>query len=205
MPVHLTCSTCGKALIRSPSKVRTATPYCSIDCQFPRPAPIISADGTTAAVPLHARDGELRGHATIDAADAAWASQWRWHLTPNGYAARNGDPESATGRAIYLHRELLGLTYGDGLEGDHIDRDTLNDRRGNLRVATHAQNVQNVTVRRKATSAYRGVSWNSERGRWAASVTVRSKMHQLGYFDDEVEAAEAARAGRERLMTHATD
>ena len=47
----------------------------------------------------------------------------------------------------YLHREVLGLTPGDGLETDHRNGDRLDNRRSNLRVATRAQNAQNVPAR----------------------------------------------------------
>lgn len=67
-----------------------------------------------AHIPLSARDGSIRAYAIVDATDAHWINQWRWHLD-KGYARRN---EWRDGKciAILLHRELLGLRSGDGLE-----------------------------------------------------------------------------------------
>jgi hypothetical protein len=81
--------------------------------------------------------GQIAGYAIVDAADAHHA-EYRWRLT-DGYAVRGYSPN-----VIRLHREVLGLIKDDGMEADHINRDTLDNRRSNLRAVTHAQNVQNV-------------------------------------------------------------
>ena len=79
-----------------------------------------------------------------------------------------------------MHRVLLGLKPGDP-NVDHIDRDGLNNRRENLRLATQTQNNANSighpTHRR---SRYKGVSWDRDDrhcagGFWRATVTVNGK------------------------------
>jgi hypothetical protein len=160
----------------------------------------------TARIPLRAKDGSIRAYAIVDAADAEWASRWAWHLNNNGYAARHEwDGTSATDRTVLLHRELLGLVYGDHRHGDHIDRDRLNCRRANLRSLPHAGSMQNKSSYRGARSAYRGVTWSKHARKWTAQVSVRGKHINLGYFDTEQQAAEAARAGRARLLPYAVD
>jgi len=169
------------------------------------PAPTANADGS-ASVPLCAKDGSIRAYAAIDIDDAAWASQWRWFLNIHGYAARHDwDGTTKTDRTVMLHRELLGLAYGDRRRGDHINRDRLNNRRSNLRLATHAENMQNKNAYRGGTSHYRGVCWNEHTRKWQASLRVNGKSINLGGFADELEAAEAARSARARLMPHAID
>jgi hypothetical protein len=139
----------------------------------------------------------------IDAADADWASQWKWSLQ-DGYAVR-GAHIAGHFRTFRLHRELLGLVHGDGVEGDHRDRDKMNCRRANLRPATKPLNAQNVPSYRGATSAYRGVYWSKGHGKWGAHVRIKGKGHHLGFFDSEQTAAEAAREGRARLLPFAVD
>jgi len=145
-------------------------------------------------IPLRRRDGSLRAHAVIDAEDAHLAVH-RWHLHCNGYAARTLWLPGGKRRAVLLHRAILGLTFGDGVEVDHIDGDPLNCRRSNLRVVTHAQNGQNVPSQ-AGSSLYRGVTWHKADQKWKAQAHLGGVNHYLGSFDDEQEAAAAAQAWR---------
>ena len=157
----------------------------------------MSDDGLTARVPLIARDGSIKGHAIIDAADAEWVGQWQWGMSKQGgYAVR--------GQGIKLHRELLGLKRGDPRFGDHINRDVLDDRRANLRILTASESAQNVSSR-KHSSKYRGVIWVGGANTWWAVAHVGRKRVYSQRFATEQEAAEAARAARETHLPYATN
>lgn len=157
-----------------------------------------------AVIPLHARDGSVRDYAIVSSADAPAVLKHRWSLDRDGYAVRATWLNERRIK-VSLHREILGLVHGDGLIGDHINRLLLDCRRDNLRILTPAQSAQNVGSCRGATSKYRGVTWRSDRNKWRASVRVGGKDVRLGCFDDERDAAEAARIGRQRLLPFATD
>jgi hypothetical protein len=150
-------------------------------------------------IPLRARDGSVRAYVVVDAADAAWANQWRWSLNSDGYAVRT-ERKGGRQRKVRLHRELLGLVHGDGIEGDHKDRDRLNCRRLNLRALPKGANSQNQPSNIGTSSSYRGVSWNRRTRKWVATVKHGGKQIHLGYFEDEGHAAEVARLARLRLM-----
>lgn len=202
----LPCDTCGKPVRRMPSNLRKHT-YCSPLCREyvkAPPAAVFSDDGLTAFIPLGVRKGVANVYATIDASDAAWAQQWRWHPDKDGYAVREPIESGKRVRRL-LHRELLGLSPGDPLEGDHIDRDRLNCRRSNLRSIPGAGNRQNVPGLRDGSSIYRGVTRNKQAGLWHAQVSAHGRNHNLGLFASEADAAEAARAGRQRLLPYAVD
>jgi hypothetical protein len=201
------CRACGKEFRRKPSMVSSENRhYCSATCwRSGRPA-VIQEDGLTAALPLCARDASVVAYALIDATDAAWASQWRWHLDPSGYALRNEWTDGRRCRGIRLHREIMGLPReDDGRTVDHIDRDRLNNRKENLRIVTYAENGQNVTPSAGCSSVYRGVCWIKARRKWSAYVTVKGKRQHLGYFASEVDASEVAKAARLRLLPCAID
>jgi hypothetical protein len=198
-----TCRCCG--VIFHPSRPRPDRGvYCSRTCSDRKVTQSFTTteDGLAALFPLFARGGLIRSYATIDASDIELVQQWHWSLS-NGYVIRR--MWAPTQRKIYLHRELLGLTPGDGLEGDHRDRDRLNNRRSNLRIVTHNGNKQNKSSKPGASSQYRGVRWHKRAGKWAAEVQVNGKHHHLGLFTDEYEAGEVARLGRARLMPYAVD
>src|SRR5688572_3765992 len=199
------CETCSADFLALSYQIKIGRArYCSNDCRAASTAQpiILSEDGESALVPLIGRGGVARAYASIDAADAEWAGQWTWSLSA-GYAMRRGFVDGQK-RSILLHRELLGLKHGDGLQGDHIDRNRLNCRRKNLRPITNGGNRQNMTPR-GGTSNHRGVWWEPRRNKWIAAITVNGKHTYLGGFDLEADAAEAARLARSKAMPFATD
>lgn len=152
-------------------------------------------------VPLRRRNGTTRAVALVDAEDAARILAHRWFLTHQGYVCRYIG-RTADGRWLRtrLHREVMGLQPGDPRAVDHINRDKLDNRRANLRIASQAENAQNLTPRRGTTSQYRGVSWCSRDKAWIARANVgRVKVWQ-GYFKDEHEAGVAVAAARARHL-----
>jgi hypothetical protein len=94
---------------------------------------------------------------------------------------------------VSLPRFLLNAP--PGLEVDRIDLNPLNNQRSNLRLATHPQNQAN---RRKTlykgkpcSSRYKGVTLNRNlcHRRWTAQIKYNNKVHRIGSFDTEIEAA----------------
>jgi hypothetical protein len=73
---------------------------------------------------------------------------------------------------------------------DHVDRNRLNNKRDNIRLATATQNHANVNIQSNNTSGYKGVSFYSRYNKWEAYITVKQKKIRLGYFDDIIEAAQ---------------
>lgn len=212
--VALTCDRCGTSFTRAPSdakKYSGTRAFCSRTCYRPSSPPILNDDGLTARVPLYGGDGSVRAYALIDAVDTEWIGQWRWHLLPSGYPRRSVYiPRTANSpyRVVhrYMHCDLLGLTQGDGVDGDHINRNKLDNRRRNLRVVPEDRaNAQNVPSQKGSTSAFRGVSWKASNRKWSAQLRVDGKTVYLGLFEDEAEAAAVAREARRRLMPYAVD
>jgi hypothetical protein len=84
------------------------------------------------------------------------------------------------------------------MEVDHRDGDGLNNRRSNLRCATHAQNNQNK-VMQPHSSRFKGVYWKQKDQRWVAYITANGKRYHLGSFRHEEDAAQARLAAAEKL------
>jgi hypothetical protein len=75
---------------------------------------------------------------------------------------------------------------------DHINGDTLDNRRENLRVCTRKENNQNCNKRGTLPkSKYKGVVWVKKVGKWKAQIKSDKKTIYLGYFKDELLAAKA--------------
>lgn len=130
----------------------------------------------------------------------------RWRVDRRGKAKAGTKAGSVAGQGhiqvringirYYAHRLVWLLAYGTwppaGFDVDHVDGDRANNRLGNLRLATPAQNQANTTKLRKTnTSGYRGVSWHHARKRWEARIRLSGRRTFLGYFDDVIDAARA--------------
>lgn len=96
-------------------------------------------------------------------------------------------------KRVYLHHFLLGKQQR-GFDVDHINGNGLDNRRRNLRVVTHSDNLSNTGPAQKRTlsaSSYKGVWFEKRTGKWCADLTVRKIKHRLGTFPTEKEAARA--------------
>lgn len=93
------------------------------------------------------------------------------------------------GKRMPLARFLMGDPVGFTV--DHKSRNTLDDRRGNLRVCTVADNNCNRPQIRRAKSRFKGVAWNPSTKNWQVYSGRRGQKVMVGRFADEVEAARA--------------
>lgn len=129
-----------------------------------------------------------------------WAERRHSTMYARGYLLGSGRGRTL----VYMHRLIMGAP--DDLTVDHINHDGLDNRRVNLRLATHSQNEQNRRGPTKLNKfGFRGVSWSKPRHRFRASVRAHGKQVHLGYFDTVEQAALAASEGRANLMTHSSE
>jgi hypothetical protein len=126
----------------------------------------------------------------IDAKDWPRISGFKWYVSSDGggrmYVYTYVD------KKIYLHRFLLEAPNGQSV--DHRNGDPLDNRKANLRLATHQQNMFNCgkrsTYKGKPTaSSFKGVTWDKSCGRYKAQIVKDGVNHNLGYFDDPRKAA----------------
>jgi hypothetical protein len=162
--------------------------------------------------PIPASDGSLLiplaggVFAKIDAADLGHVRPHRWHtkrkLSQPGRIYAQFSIRLSPGRkgkrgSVVMHRFIVGATAG--IVVDHINGDTLDNRRVNLRVTNARGNATNITSsKNQKRGGFKGVSWNKNAGKWAAIICAgevkpngkRKQMH-LGLFVDPVDAARA--------------
>jgi hypothetical protein len=125
----------------------------------------------------------------VDDSDYDFLNQWKW-FSARGYAVRNIDFISPEGkksrRQLRMNRFLLNVT-SDNLKVDHIDHDTLNNQRNNLRIGTQKHNCSNTSARKNTTSKYLGVALVKKLNKWRAKI----QNTYLGTYNTEIEAAMA--------------
>ena len=105
-------------------------------------------------------------------------------------------------RRVYLHN-VIGGALPPGYTWDHINGDGLDNRKENLRPATHAEQMQNKRSYRGSSSVFRGVNWWASRRKWRAQCTLNGRLYHLGLFSDEAEAGAVAAAFRAAHMPFA--
>lgn len=100
------------------------------------------------------------------------------------------------------HRLAWMLHYGvdpGEMQVDHIDRNCLNNRIDNLRLATNAENTCNSKIRTTNRSGVKGVIWNKRAEKWVAKIHKDGVSHWIGTYDTIEEAAVAISGARQRL------
>jgi hypothetical protein len=174
-------------------------------CEIAAP-PSDEPEAPFALIPLRNRAGQLVAFALIDAEDEERVGRFRWYRESTGYVSRNLPRNRGARRGrVYLHREVMGLTRGDGLEADHENHRPTDCRKSNLRILPHSGNLQNRRgANRGSTSRYRGVFWDAGRGRWVAQVKVGA-VRLRKRCDSEKEAAAVATQWRREHMPYATN
>lgn len=92
---------------------------------------------------------------------------------------------------MLMHRLIMGNPKG--MQVDHVNEEqTLDNRRSNLRVATHGQNQMNTGKHAHNTSGYKWVSWSKSRSKYRVRIVANKVEYHIGYFDDPKEGYEAA-------------
>jgi hypothetical protein len=132
-------------------------------------------------------------YAIVDPEDFERLNKYKWHAIKSKntfYASRCIRLGNRKWKHIKMHREILDAP--DHLFVDHINHHGYDNRKANIRTATHGQNCYNrVHFRKHQSSKYKGVSLNKRKMKWIARIRYDGKHKFIGYFDDEIEAAKA--------------
>ena len=148
-------------------------------------------------IPLNTTRGRKGLFVQVDDEDYDFLMQWRWHSDkqPTGYYASRTRQKNEVYPTmdIRMHRVIMGITDHKTMI-DHIDHNTQNNQRNNLRVATGKQNCQNRRPIKNSTSKFLGVRSVSDRPlrkKWRAQISPDKVCIHLGYFLLEEDAARA--------------
>lgn len=139
------------------------------------------------------------GTARVDDSDYEYLKLKGWSRSSGGYAYRS-ETRGGVKRQIFMHRVILGLgEWDEGVEGDHVDGDGLNNQRSNLRACTHLQNSKNRAKNRNGRHSSKGVSHEPNRRgakKWRGQIWIRDATSPRGrllaspLFMTEADAAE---------------
>ncbi len=165
-------------------------------------------DGDVAILVLTNHQGAPVYEAKVDAADLPKLQEFgrRWAVlrpAAEGYPYAELRLSGPGTRSLRLHRFLLDAPADRYV--DHINGDTLDNRRENLRLVTNTQNSQNRRASKRSRSGLKNICWDEGRQRWRVYLCANGKRMSIGYFRDLEDAKKAASAARRRYHTHAPD
>lgn len=133
----------------------------------------IILESDMAKIVLYNKNGDKIAEALIDTEDIEKVSSDKWCIDKNNYV-KNSKQE-------YLHRVILDAPKD--MYVDHINGNTLDNRKNNLRICTNRENVSNRTkLGTNNTSGILGVRFDNRRNKWYADIQYKGKCMFLGYF-----------------------
>ncbi|MBO9377687.1 hypothetical protein GG804_13000 [Sphingomonas histidinilytica] len=131
--------------------------------------------------------------------DFAQLKAYRWRLDREGYVMRK-----SAGRRVYLHHVVLPGSRYPAFVRDHVNRDKMDNQRGNLRWLPAAHSPQNRDACPKNKTGFRGVRFDDQSGRYLATVQHNGKAVVRKWFDDPVAADAYLRARRPAILPAST-
>lgn len=122
----------------------------------------------------------IMGDIQLDEKDKYLLEKYKFWLKDGLYPQTKID-----GKNTYIYHLILNTNE----LVDHIDRNPLNNKRNNLRIATKSTNAMNSKLRSDNSSGIKGISWRKEKNSWETYININKKRIRLGYFKDIKEAA----------------
>lgn len=136
--------------------------------------------------------------ALVDEDDYEKLSKYKWAAAydkkRNIFYAARGININKKIKTIRMHEEIMG-TIGKDKKlycVDHIDHNTLNNQKNNLRICDIAGNMQNRRIPKSNTSGYKGVCrFYHDKNKFIAQIGHHGKYFRIGKYNTALEAAKA--------------
>lgn len=132
--------------------------------------------------------GHLWSRVLVDPCDLWLLTAYAWGIHMRRDTPYVVGSDRINGRVIHRSFHRMIMNASSGMQVDHINGDTLDNRRCNLRLCTCAENAQNRKLQ-GGSSNFKGVHWYRRDKKWYAQIRVNKGLIHLGYFDDEEGAA----------------
>jgi len=124
----------------------------------------------------------------IDKEDYEKIIKYTWHKHKDGYLRTRYDIVDGKNKYILLHNFLLGRFDASKDDADHINRLPYDNRKSNLRVVSHNENMQNISKKSNSKHEIMGIHYSKKEDRWKAYITHNKKQIKLGTFKNKQDA-----------------
>lgn len=137
----------------------------------------------------------------FDKEDIEIIKKYCWRYDKNGYVVSK---DNETKKKITLHRLVMGVT-DPLIEIDHKTHQVgnahkIDNRKNNLQIITHSDNMKNQGKYKNNTSGVTGVCWYKKYNKWMAYIDVDHKHKTLGYFNNFEDAVKARKLAEEKYF-----
>jgi len=133
-----------------------------------------------------------KGHViTVDDDDYELLNTFKWHIDADGYFQAHTPMVNGKRKHVKIHRFITNAPTG--MVVDHINHDKSDNRKANLRVCTHTENVRNMQTR-KQLNGIKGVYFTPNEKRkkkYLVCIRVDGRQKNIGRFLTQEEAANA--------------
>ncbi len=137
--------------------------------------------------------------AIVDDKDYERVAGRKWYLESRKGFVVGYISEAVGRRTMAMHVYLFDCPKG--LVRDHINHNRRDNRRENIRICTNAENCRNsLPLKNTRSSKFKGVSWDTERSKWATFIKFNRKSIFLGRFKSETLAARAYDAAAQKYF-----
>jgi hypothetical protein len=130
----------------------------------------------------------------VDDDDFDFINKFGWHVDSKGYARCKKD-----GKGTFMARLIMKVTDPQ-IFVDHINGNSLDNRKCNIRLSSNSQNQANRQNHPLNKSGYRGVCWAKDTKKWQASIKVNCRSIYLGQFINIEDAADAYKKAAEHYF-----
>lgn len=125
-------------------------------------------------------------HAIVDDDDYQELSKHKWYFDGRRYAKRDTWVNGKKGKSLFMHRVVAETP--PNLFTDHINMNTLDNRKNNLRICTKSQNMHNRGPQSNNTSGYKNIYWAKDKQKWTVEIKLEGKKYHIGRWSSLNEA-----------------
>ena len=132
---------------------------------------------------LYDKQCNIIGYTIVDHDDYEKIKNYKLGVHDSGYV----NITLEEGETKLLHRYIMNVEKEDGyyIVVDHINHNTMDNRKSNLRVCEPKENARNTRKKANNTSGYRNISWNKQNNSWICTIRKNNKTYTKSSKDLE--------------------
>lgn len=129
----------------------------------------------------------------FDKEDYDLIKKYCWHM-------HHGYVETTDKNMIISMHRLVMHVVDENIEVDHIKHNKFDNRKSELRIVTHSQNMQNSSLHTNNTSGVKGIIWHKRDCVWEVQININDERKYLGRYVDFNNAVKARKEAEEKYF-----